>query len=143
MGDYERQCERLQKLWDDVLSEDECDFLPDVSEYEPSDTESSDSDNPLTPRKRTKLSSFGKEKKWKDKRDVLIQESNSGIFVEKWKDKKRDVLILNAKFLPEIITVRKHSGEVLKPKCVLEYNKHKAYIDISGNFLSPNIPVKY
>lgn len=80
MGDYERQCERLQKLWDDVLSEDECDFLPDVSEYEPSDTESSDSDNPLTPRKRTKLSSFGKESQCVTK---LIKFNNATHFLSK------------------------------------------------------------
>lgn len=63
--------------------------------------------------------------------EVIAQESNTGIFVEKWKD-KRDVLMLSTKFLPQMVMIKKRSGEVLKPKSVLEYNKHKAYIDISG-----------
>lgn len=66
--------------------------------------------------------------------EIIAEESNTGIFVEKWKD-KRDVLMLNTKFLPEMVVVNRRSGELLKPKSVLEYNKHKAYIDLSGNFI--------
>lgn len=61
MDEYEQERERLQKLWDEVLSGDECDFSPNVSEYEPSDSESSDSDDPLTPRKRCRMPSFEKD----------------------------------------------------------------------------------
>ena len=70
------------------------------------------------------------EKKLK-RGETIAEESNTGIFVEKWRD-KRDVIMLNTKYLPEMITTRRRSQEVLKPKSVLEYNKHKAYIDISG-----------
>lgn len=70
------------------------------------------------------------EKKLK-KGEHCAEESNTGVFVEKWKD-KRDILMLNTKFVPEMVTLRKRSGEIQKPKSVVEYNKHKSYIDISG-----------
>ncbi|KAJ8934613.1 hypothetical protein NQ314_013257, partial [Rhamnusium bicolor] len=40
--------------------------------------------------------------------------------------------MLNTKHVPEMVTIRKRTGDILKPKTVIEYNKHKAYIDISG-----------
>ncbi|KAJ8934616.1 hypothetical protein NQ314_013260 [Rhamnusium bicolor] len=52
MSDYEKEQDRLIALWNEVLSADESDFSPIVSEYEPSD--SSDLDDPVTPKKRTK-----------------------------------------------------------------------------------------
>lgn len=64
--------------------------------------------------------------------DVVAEESNNGIFVEKWKD-KRDVMMLTTKHVPEMVTVHKRSGDITKPKSVIEYNKYKSYIDISGN----------
>lgn len=63
--------------------------------------------------------------------EVIAQESNTGIYVEKWKD-KRDVMMLTTKVVPEMVTIRKRAGEIEKPKTVIEYNKHKSYIDISG-----------
>ncbi|KAF2902806.1 hypothetical protein ILUMI_03381, partial [Ignelater luminosus] len=68
------------------------------------------------------------EKKLK-KGDCIVEESNTGIYVEKWKD-KRDVMILNTKHIPEMVTVRKRSGEIEKPKNILEYNRHKSYIQV-------------
>ena len=65
------------------------------------------------------------------KGEVFGEESNTGVFIEKWKD-KRDILMLNTKFVPEMVTIHKRTGETQKPKSVLEYNKHKSYIDISG-----------
>ncbi|KAJ8966822.1 hypothetical protein NQ314_003284 [Rhamnusium bicolor] len=64
------------------------------------------------------------------KGEMVAQGSNTGIFVEKWRD-KRDVTMLNTKFVPGIIKIRKRSGEIQKPKLVVEYNKYKSYIDIS------------
>lgn len=66
------------------------------------------------------------------KGEVISEESSTGIFVEKWKD-KRDVIMLNTKFMPEMVTIHKRSGDVQKPKSVIEYNKHKSYIDLSGS----------
>ncbi|KAJ8942582.1 hypothetical protein NQ314_010038 [Rhamnusium bicolor] len=40
--------------------------------------------------------------------------------------------MLNTKHVPEMVTIRKRTGDILKPKTVIEYNKHKAYIDITG-----------
>lgn len=57
-----------------------------------------------------------------------------GIFVEKKRD-KRDVLTLTTKYVPEMVTLRKRSGDFQKPKIIMEYNKHKSYIDISGKFI--------
>ncbi|KAJ8933811.1 hypothetical protein NQ314_013783 [Rhamnusium bicolor] len=53
MSDYEKEQDRLIALWNEVLSADESDFSPIVSEYEPSD--SSDSDDPVTPKKKNKI----------------------------------------------------------------------------------------
>jgi len=53
MGDYEADQKQLQKLWEEVMSadEDECDFSSDDSEYEPEDTDTSDSDQSIPKRK--------------------------------------------------------------------------------------------
>lgn len=67
------------------------------------------------------------------KGECVAEESNTGIYVEKWKD-KRDVIMLNSKFVPEMLTIRKRMGDIEKPKSIIEYNKHKSYIDLSGNF---------
>lgn len=67
----------------------------------------------------------------------IAKESNNGILIEKWKD-RRDVLTLNTKFIPEMITLKKRSGETTKPKSIIEYNKHKAYIDLSDQMKSYN-----
>lgn len=57
MNYFEKDQKRLKKLWEDVLSASEDDFSPDVSEYEPSDSElSSSEEDPETPRKRIRIS---------------------------------------------------------------------------------------
>lgn len=71
------------------------------------------------------------------KGEHIAEESNTGIFMEKWRD-KRDVIMLTTKFVPELITQRKRTGEINKPKSVVEYNKHKAYIDISDQMKAYN-----
>lgn len=40
----------------------------------------------------------------------------------------KDVLMLNTKFVPEV----ERTSATKKPKSIVEYNKHKSYIDISG-----------
>ncbi|CAH2000668.1 unnamed protein product [Acanthoscelides obtectus] len=56
-------------------------------------------------------------------------ESNSGIIIQKWKD-KRDVLTLSTKHTDELLIIRSgNNKELQKPAAVVDYNKHKAYID--------------
>lgn len=64
-------------------------------------------------------------------------ESNLGIIVQKWKD-RRDVLILSTKFTDEMITIKKRTRDIHKPKNIIEYNKYKSYIDISDQVKSYN-----
>ncbi|KAJ8966819.1 hypothetical protein NQ314_003281 [Rhamnusium bicolor] len=71
------------------------------------------------------------------KGQVVAQGSNTGIFVEKWRD-KRDVTMLNTKFVPQMIKICKRSGEIQKLKSVVEYNKYKSYIDMSDQMKSHN-----
>ncbi|KAJ8956428.1 hypothetical protein NQ314_006729 [Rhamnusium bicolor] len=61
---------------------------------------------------------------------VVAEESNTGIFVEKWKD-KQDVVIMTTKYVPEMVTIHKRSTDITKPTSVIEYNRRKRYIDIS------------
>jgi hypothetical protein len=42
------------------------------------------------------------------KGEMVAEGSNTGIFVEKWRD-KRDVTMLNTKFVPEMINIRKRA----------------------------------
>nr|XP_022913143.1 piggyBac transposable element-derived protein 4-like [Onthophagus taurus] len=69
--------------------------------------------------------------------ETIAEESNSGIVVQKWKD-KRDVLTLSTKYTDEMVTVQRRRGEVCKPKNVIEYNKFKAFIDIADQKKSYN-----
>lgn len=38
--------------------------------------------------------------------------------------------MLSTKYVPEMVTVYKLRGDIIKPKLVIEYNKYKSYIDI-------------
>ncbi|CAH2009459.1 unnamed protein product [Acanthoscelides obtectus] len=63
-------------------------------------------------------------------------ESNSGIIIQKWKD-KRDVLTLSTKHTDELLIIRSGNNiELQKPAAVVDYNKHKAYIDLSDQMKS-------
>lgn len=64
------------------------------------------------------------------KGEFIAEESNMGVTVEKWKD-KRDVLMLSTKHSREMITLTKRNTDIQKPKCVVEYNTYKSYIDLS------------
>lgn len=75
------------------------------------------------------------------KGEVAVEESNNGIFVEKWKD-KRDVSMLTTKYIPEMIELRKRTGNIEKPRSTIEYNKHKSYIDISDQMKAYNTSLR-
>ena len=58
-------------------------------------------------------------------------DSNTGIVVTKWQD-KRDVLTLSTKHVGEMVKVSSaRSVEVDKPDVIVDYNKSKAFIDLS------------
>lgn len=68
-------------------------------------------------------------------------QSNKGIIVQKWKD-RRDVLMLSTRYKDEMVIVNKRGAQVQKPKNVVEYNKYKSYIDISDQMKSYNSPLR-
>ena len=74
------------------------------------------------------------EKKLK-RYEVFGQESNTGILLLKWRD-TRDVLLLTTRHKNEVVTVRQRGKNIQKPKAIVDYNKSKAYIDISDQMKS-------
>lgn len=62
--------------------------------------------------------------------ETIASESNTGVIVQKWKD-KRDVLTLSTKHTDEMKTVNYKRREVEKPTVIIDYNKSKSFIDIS------------
>lgn len=69
------------------------------------------------------------------KGEIIGRESNTGVVVSKWKD-KRDVLMLSTKHTLEMVDVRQRGGVVRKPSAIFDYNKSKGYIDISDQMKS-------
>lgn len=57
-------------------------------------------------------------------------QSNTGCTVLKWKDKK-DVLVISTKHDNSTVSVQRHGQEIKKPEIILDYNKCKAFIDLS------------
>ncbi|CAH2017248.1 unnamed protein product [Acanthoscelides obtectus] len=76
------------------------------------------------------------EKKLK-KGETIAAESTSGVVVQKWMD-KRDVLTLSTKHTSEMIKVKSGDKETEKPASVIDYNKHKAFIDLSDQMKAYN-----
>lgn len=69
------------------------------------------------------------------KGEIISLQSDTKCIVSKWKD-KRDVLFLTTKDVPEMVEVPHNRGPVQKPSTILEYNKAKAYIDLSDQLAS-------
>lgn len=63
------------------------------------------------------------------KGEIFAQESN-GIVMLKWKD-TRDVLTLSTVHDDSTIVIQQRGKDVIKPKVIVDYNKSKAYIDLS------------
>lgn len=76
------------------------------------------------------------EKKLK-KGETVAAEHNSGIVVQKWKD-KREVLTLSTKHTSEMGKIKCGNKESTKPNAIIDYNKHKAYIDLSDQMKAYN-----
>lgn len=70
------------------------------------------------------------------KNEVIARESNTGVVVLKWKD-KRDVLMLSTVHTDDIVEVQAENKKtVQKPKAVVDYNNCKAFIDLSDQMKS-------
>lgn len=64
------------------------------------------------------------------KGQVVAQQNEDKTVVLKWKD-KRDVLMLSTKHDDSMLTFLQRGKELSKPAMVVEYNKGKAFIDLS------------
>ncbi|CAH1957165.1 unnamed protein product [Acanthoscelides obtectus] len=70
------------------------------------------------------------------KGESYSQESNTGVVITKWHD-KREVLTLSTKHTGQMVTVRsRRNAEVEKPDVVADYNTCKAFIDLSDQIKS-------
>ena len=61
---------------------------------------------------------------------ILTKESNDGLRILKWKD-KRDVLLLSTKHSDETVVMQKRGNIVIKPKIIVDYNEEKFHVDVS------------
>lgn len=65
------------------------------------------------------------------KGEVIAKESNSGVVILKWCD-KREVLMLTTKHTNTMVTVKSKNGaERQKPEVIKDYNQNKSFIDLS------------
>lgn len=65
------------------------------------------------------------------KDETKAEQSNNGIVMMKWRD-QRDVLVLSTRHGPEMKEFTQRRGTaVMKPEIVIDYNKSKAFIDLS------------
>lgn len=69
--------------------------------------------------------------------ESIAAECKEGIVVQKWRD-KRDVLFLSTKHTDEMVNIPKRGQDVSKPIIILEYNKCKAFIDLSDQIKAYN-----
>lgn len=75
------------------------------------------------------------------KGEVVAKESNEGILVLNWKD-KRNVLMLSTKHGNEMSQVKTKRGNVSKPTAVVDYNEGKSHIDISDQMSNYNTSLR-
>lgn len=69
------------------------------------------------------------------KNEVIAQESDTGVVVLKWKD-KRDVLMLSTIHGEDTTAVETRKGVAHKPDMIIDYNNSKAFIDLSDQLKS-------
>ncbi|CAK9832658.1 PiggyBac transposable element-derived protein 4 [Anthophora retusa] len=73
--------------------------------------------------------------------EYIAKESNDGLTILKWKD-KRDVLLLSTKHSNETVTMQKRGNIVTKPKVIVDYNEGKSSVDISDQMASYCSPLR-
>ncbi|XP_018570951.1 uncharacterized protein LOC108910734 [Anoplophora glabripennis] len=77
--------------------------------------------------------------------EVIGQENKDGIVVAKWRDDKRDVLVLSTHHTLEIVNTGKKNRkqeDIKKPKFIINYNAGKAGIDLSDQLSSYSSPMR-
>ncbi|XP_012634083.1 zinc finger MYM-type protein 2 isoform X3 [Microcebus murinus] len=70
-----------------------------------------------------------------NKNEVIARESDTGVVVLKWKD-KRDVLMLSTMHGEDTKVVETRKGVVEKPHMIVDYNNSKAFVDLSDQLKS-------
>lgn len=75
------------------------------------------------------------------KGQFIARESDDGITVLRWKD-KRDVLVLSTKHSTRFISVTKHNKTKMKPAIVVDYNKAKGAVDLSDQMAAYQTPLR-
>lgn len=75
------------------------------------------------------------------KGQFIAKESDDGITVMKWKD-KRDVLVLSTKHSTRFTRVFKHNKVISKPQIILDYNKAKGAVDLSDQMTAYQSPLR-
>lgn len=73
--------------------------------------------------------------------EFSAQESDDGITIMKWKD-KRDVLLLSTKHSVSFKRITKKGKEKIKPKIVVDYNLAKSAVDLSDQMSSYTTPLR-
>ena len=73
--------------------------------------------------------------------EYIAKESNDGLTILKWKD-KRDVLLLSTKHSNETVVMQKRGNIVIKLKVIVDYNEGKSYVDISDQMASYCSPLR-
>uniref|UniRef100_A0A1B6MQT6 PiggyBac transposable element-derived protein domain-containing protein n=1 Tax=Graphocephala atropunctata TaxID=36148 RepID=A0A1B6MQT6_9HEMI len=98
-----------------------------------------------TLRKKRKLNSKNVEKKALNKGEMIVKESNTGVIIGKWKD-KREVMFLTTKEIPVMTEstnkTNKRGTTTNKPSTVLTYNQAKSFIDVSDQLASYGTSVR-
>lgn len=72
--------------------------------------------------------------------EYIAKESNDGLRILKWKD-KRDVPLLSTKHSNETVTVQKR-GNIRKTKVIVNYNEGKSSVDISDQMAAYCSPLR-
>ncbi|CAK9824132.1 PiggyBac transposable element-derived protein 4 [Anthophora retusa] len=72
---------------------------------------------------------------------AIAKQNKKGITILKWKD-KRDILVLSTKHSSEMVNVQSRSGNKLKPKIIVDYNRGKATVNLSDQMNGYNSPLR-
>lgn len=75
------------------------------------------------------------------KGELIAKQSENGITVLKWCD-KRDILVLSTLHGDETESVNRFSGNVNKPRAIIDYNAGKSSIDLSDQLSSYSTPLR-
>lgn len=73
--------------------------------------------------------------------EVIANESNTGVVVLKWQD-KRDVLCLSTKHTAETKELQRRGETVHKPLLICDYNNSKSFIDLSDQLKAYSAPLR-